>query len=94
MSYPYPFKSWQAQLDEACREWNLAAPVFQIYSDRRGGRTAWSSQVIIGTHKFPARFWYDHKNVNNAKEDAAELAVKWFQSRSQTSSPASSRGKW
>jgi hypothetical protein len=25
-----------------------------------------------------ARFWYDGKNVNNAKEDAAEVALQWL----------------
>jgi hypothetical protein len=34
-----------------------------------------------------ARFWYDGKNVNNAKEDAAEVALLWL---SQSSPAASS----
>jgi hypothetical protein len=72
--------SWQVLLDEACTEGNLGTPVFQYASDRRGGRTAWSSTVTIrGDLQFQARFWYDGKNLNNAKEDAAEVAYNWIQ---------------
>ncbi len=39
-----------------------------------GGRTAWSARVIIGPQVIAARMWYDGRNVNNAKEDAAEVA--------------------
>lgn len=35
---------------------------------------------------FQARFWYDGKNLNNAKEDAAELALRYVSS-SNPSSP-------
>ena len=46
-------------------------------SDRRGGRTAWSSTVTIkGNQVVNARFWYDGQYVNNAKEDAAEVALQ------------------
>lgn len=50
-----------------------------------------------------ARFWYDGKNLNNAKEDAAEMALGWIQqsaaaasAASSASSPSSSRngGGW
>lgn len=40
-----------------------------------GGRTAWSCAVVIGGSKVTARFWYDGQFVNNAKEDAAEVAL-------------------
>ncbi|KAJ4293940.1 hypothetical protein N0V88_005454 [Collariella sp. IMI 366227] len=74
------YKTWQDKLEDACREWNITAPVFQIVSDRR-------------VHS--ARFWYDGKNLNNAKEDAAEVALQWLnQSSSPASSPATSRGGW
>ena len=43
-----------------------------------GGRTAWSSRVVVGGKEFTARFWYDGKNLNNAKEDAAELAYNYI----------------
>lgn len=36
-----------------------------------------------------ARFWYDGKNLNNAREDAAECAVKWL-TGSNNSSPTQS----
>jgi hypothetical protein len=59
--------------------------------------------VFGGTHS--ARFWYDGKNLNNAKEDAAEVALLWLTQSSSAassaasgssaaSSPATSRSGW
>ena len=60
-----------------CRRTQQHPPVFNIVSDRRGGRTAWSSTVTIkGNQVVNARFWYDGQYVNNAKEDAAEVALQ------------------
>ncbi|KAH7265177.1 uncharacterized protein BKA55DRAFT_685655 [Fusarium redolens] len=73
-----PTGHWQDQLDNVCRDAQLRPPVFQIVSDRRGGRTAWSSRVTVHGKTLAARFWYDGKNLNNAREDAAECAVKWL----------------
>lgn len=59
-----------------------------------GGRTAWSSQVTVSGQTVAARFWYDGKNLNNAKEDAAELALGMVHAAaasSNASSPSSSR---
>ncbi|QPG94452.1 hypothetical protein C2857_006097 [Epichloe festucae Fl1] len=70
--------SWQERLEEFCRDSQLMPPVFQIVSDRRGGRTAWSSRVTVHGQTLAARFWYDGKNLNNAREDAAERAVNWL----------------
>ncbi|KAF4772751.1 hypothetical protein HER10_EVM0011411 [Colletotrichum scovillei] len=63
---------------DACREANIMPPVFQLISDRRGGRTAWSSRVTVHGRTLSARFWYDGKNLNNAKEDAAEMALNYL----------------
>jgi len=52
----------------------------------KGGRTAWSSAVTVHGKTHSSRFWYDGKNINNAKEDAAECAVKYL-TGSETSSP-------
>ncbi|KAJ5464775.1 uncharacterized protein N7458_000461 [Penicillium daleae] len=42
-----------------------------------GGRTAWSSTVTVQGHNtIAARYWYDGQYINNAKEDAAEVALK------------------
>ncbi|MCJ1227602.1 hypothetical protein MMC12_004258 [Toensbergia leucococca] len=59
-------------------------PVFNIVSDRRGGRTAWSSTVTISGHHIAARYWYDGQYVNNAKEDAAEVALQHLTTPSQS----------
>jgi hypothetical protein len=40
-----------------------------------GGRTAWSSTVTVQGRNFAARYWYDGQYINNAKEDAAEVAL-------------------
>ncbi|PKS11523.1 hypothetical protein jhhlp_003288 [Lomentospora prolificans] len=74
-SYSSSTTPWQDRLVEACRDKNFGCPKFQLVSDRRGGRTAWSSTVTIKGQVFRARFWYDGNNLNNAKEDAAELAL-------------------
>jgi len=39
-----------------------------------GGRTAWSATVTINGKNIAARMWYDGQYLNNAKEDAAEVA--------------------
>ncbi|KAK5995159.1 hypothetical protein PT974_03555 [Cladobotryum mycophilum] len=70
--------SWQERLEDYCRDYQLAAPQFQIVSDRRGGRTAWSSRVVVRGQTHTARYWYDGKNLNNAREDAAECAINWL----------------
>ncbi|KAJ5788440.1 hypothetical protein N7457_003430 [Penicillium paradoxum] len=41
-----------------------------------GGRTAWSSTVTVQGQSIAARYWYDGQFINNAKEDAAEVALK------------------
>lgn len=41
-----------------------------------GGRTAWSSTVEVNGTKHQAQFWYDGDFVNNAREDAAEVALQ------------------
>ncbi|KAG6361159.1 hypothetical protein INS49_009383 [Diaporthe citri] len=78
------------QVAYACREYQIASPSFQIVSDRRGGRTAWSSRVTVNGAIHQARFWYDGKNLNNAKEDAAEVALSFI---SMAASPSASR-RW
>ncbi|KAK8100799.1 uncharacterized protein PG998_007798 [Apiospora kogelbergensis] len=73
--------SWQQKLEEVCREYEYSAPEYQLVSDRRGGRTAWSSIVVVFNTTIQARYWYDGKNLNNAREDAAEAALNWLQQK-------------
>ncbi|KAK4100518.1 hypothetical protein N658DRAFT_427482, partial [Parathielavia hyrcaniae] len=73
----------------ACQTRKIGSPAFQIVSDRRGGRTAWSSQVTIHGKTYSARFWYDGKNLNNAKEDAAEVALQAFLKKPAAATSAS-----
>lgn len=58
-----------------------------------GGRTAWSSRVIVHGKTVEARYWYDGKNLNNAREDAAECAVTWLGVAS-TNSTSQSWNSW
>lgn len=44
----------------------------------QGGRTAWSSTVTVQGRNIAARYWYDGQFINNAKEDAAEVALMQF----------------
>jgi len=92
-SYGSAASSWQERLEEKCREAQIHQPVFQIMSDRRGGRTAWSSTVTVQGQNISARFWYDGEHINNAKEDAAEVALKHL-TGSNPSSPSQSRRGW
>ncbi|KAI1777274.1 hypothetical protein F4818DRAFT_343501 [Hypoxylon cercidicola] len=71
---------WQDRLTEVCRQNQIQAPHFQIVSDRRGGRTAWSSVVTVYGRRIDARYWYDGRNITNAREDAAEAALNWLSS--------------
>ncbi|KAF2423512.1 hypothetical protein EJ08DRAFT_449117 [Tothia fuscella] len=67
---------WQERLNQHCADRGIRLPVYQIASDRRGGRTAWSSTVEVEGRLVPARFWYDGQYVHNAREDAAEVAYQ------------------
>ncbi|KAI1267939.1 hypothetical protein F5Y18DRAFT_424244 [Xylariaceae sp. FL1019] len=69
---------WQDRLEEVCREYQIHPPDYQLVSDRRGGRTAWSSVVVVYGKRIEARYWYDGNNLNNAREDAAEAALTWL----------------
>jgi len=69
-----------------CRKHRLPTPVFNIVSDRRGGRTAWSATVTIQGQNVAARYWYDGQFLNNAKEDAAEVACTKIRNPSITNS--------
>lgn len=73
-----PLPTWQFRLQSFCTEAGLRRPIYNEVSDRRGGRTAWSTVVDVeGTH-YTARFWYDGKFQNNAREDAAEVALGYL----------------
>ena len=65
----------------------------QLAYNTLGGRTAWSSTVTVQGQNIAARFWYDGQHVNNAKEDAAEVALKHLVG-SNPSSPQQSRSRW
>lgn len=83
---------WQESLLGACRDYYYPEPKYQLVSERRGGRTAWSAEVNVNGVVITARFWYDGKNTNNAKEDAAEVAYNMLMSGQ--SSPSTSRSGW
>ncbi|KAK4249578.1 hypothetical protein C7999DRAFT_30004 [Corynascus novoguineensis] len=84
------YQSWQDKLENFCFENNIQPPLYLVVSDTRGGRTAWSSLLSFGNDWiFQARFWYDGNNINNAREDVAEVTLKFFRS-SIPLSPASS----
>ncbi|KAJ9629829.1 hypothetical protein H2203_002210 [Taxawa tesnikishii (nom. ined.)] len=44
----------------------------------QSGRTAWSSTVEVNGQVHRARYWYDGAWINNAREDAAEVALQWM----------------
>jgi len=65
-----------------------------LFANCAGGRTAWSCTVKVFTKELSARFWYDGKNSNNAKEDAAEVGINWLNSSSPTLPPALRNRGW
>jgi hypothetical protein len=53
-----------------------------------GGRTAWSTIALVNGTPYAARFWYDGSFMDQAKEDAAEMALRNLTGRlSQTTEP-------
>ncbi|KAJ5675758.1 hypothetical protein N7462_008655 [Penicillium macrosclerotiorum] len=77
--------SWQDQLQVP----SLTADADCPCVGNAGGRTAWSSTVTVQGQNIAARYWYDGQYINNAKEDAAEVALKTLnqQPRSSTVYP-------
>lgn len=70
-----PQNSTSSQTDEVM----LFYKHFKAKLTLPGGRTAWSASVEISGKTIPARLWYDGQYLHNAREDAAEVAVKLFQ---------------
>lgn len=62
-------------IDEVCHPHSQLVQESQLTGIPTGGRTAWSSTVTVQGQNIPARFWYDGQHVNNAKEEAAEVAL-------------------
>ncbi|KAJ6015667.1 hypothetical protein N7540_010258 [Penicillium herquei] len=71
-TYPISFRHLTADAD---------CPYFGI----AGGRTAWSSTVTVHGRNVAARYWYDGQYINNAKEDAAEVALQLLNQQPQAS---------
>ncbi|KAL6231182.1 hypothetical protein BDW75DRAFT_50572 [Aspergillus navahoensis] len=67
---------WRLRLEMYCKKVGCEDPRYTTFSDRRGGRTAWSCQVIVNGKTYAARYWFDGDFVQNAMEDAAEVALK------------------
>jgi hypothetical protein len=86
--------SWQEKLNDHCKNAQMRPPVWNILSDRRGGRTAWSSTVMVEGLTHPARYWYDGRYVENAKDDAAEVALQRMGVVQAPTSPQSPGQQW
>ena len=63
-----------------------------MLTEATGGRTAWSSTVTAFGKVHSARFWYDGKYVDNAREDAAEVALNWLASEAGGYAPGATMG--
>jgi hypothetical protein len=62
--------------------------VWPCTDGRTGGRTAWSTIALVNGTPYAARFWYDGSFMDQAKEDAAEMALRNLTGRlSQTTEP-------
>ncbi|KAF2188637.1 hypothetical protein K469DRAFT_565394, partial [Zopfia rhizophila CBS 207.26] len=72
-----------------CTATRLGEPTWQDVSDRRGGRTAWSSLAVVQGIPYSARFWYDGAYMEQAREDAAEVAMRHLTGTQTTSASQS-----
>lgn len=71
-------ESWSKRLRDHCAVRQLAVPTWTDVSDRRGGRTAWSSRVTVNGVEIQGRYWYDLQYIERAREDAAEMALRYL----------------
>lgn len=81
--------------------WSYPSPTFKLGAVTAGrtnrcflmsgGRTAWSSTVTVQGQNVAARYWYDGQYINNAKEDAAEVAL--MRLSQQTRAPSTYSGQ-
>lgn len=53
-----------------------AGTYHQYLTSPLGGRTAWSSVVMVQGIQYSARFWYEGSHLEQAHEDAAEVALR------------------
>lgn len=83
------YESWMLKLQTLCHARGLGEPTYQDVSDRRGGRTAWSTVVVIRGATYPARFWYDGAYLDQARQDAAEVAHNTITAGITTNPPLS-----
>ena len=74
--------SRQRRLHELCQCRGLRPPIFTIQSECRSGQVAWSSTCTILSgwaptvrRTFHSRHCYSDRYADNAKEDAAEVAL-------------------
>ncbi|KAB8067586.1 hypothetical protein BDV29DRAFT_185889 [Aspergillus leporis] len=79
--------SWQDQLKSLCWGRKFSEPTFKIFTERRGGRTAWTCVVSVQGVQYPAQFWYDGNYINNAREDAAEKALNVLNGSQKSQAP-------
>ncbi|KAK5167081.1 uncharacterized protein LTR77_007811 [Saxophila tyrrhenica] len=74
--YPHLQTDYQLMRNaDLCQQHNVRLPDYQIVSDKRGGRTAWSCKVFVCGLQVDARFWYDGERANQSREDASEEAL-------------------
>ncbi|KAF2278610.1 uncharacterized protein EI97DRAFT_215026 [Westerdykella ornata] len=73
-----PRESWAQRLRDHCAVRGFPAPTFQDHSDRRGRRTAWTCVVTVNGVPINARFSYEYDYIAQAREDAAEQALRWI----------------
>ncbi|EMD63124.1 hypothetical protein GGP41_005148 [Bipolaris sorokiniana] len=84
--------SWSQRLREHCLVRGIPEPTYTDLSDRRGGRTAWTTMVSVSGTNYQARFWYDGDYLSQAKEDCSEVALRTitgYVNSAQTPPPAS-----
>ncbi|KAL2827766.1 hypothetical protein BDW59DRAFT_143804 [Aspergillus cavernicola] len=68
--------TFRSRLEEFCLNAHIEKPTYNTFSDRRGGRTAWTCYVTVLGRTFSARYWFEGAFIEYAMEDAAEVALQ------------------
>ncbi|KAF2746389.1 hypothetical protein M011DRAFT_468860 [Sporormia fimetaria CBS 119925] len=91
----YVGNKWRDLLKAHCAVRGLPEPRLQDVSDRRGGRTAWTCRAEFNGTVINALYHYELQRLEQAREDAAEQAVRYLTgtdiSRGEPPSPSAYR---
>ncbi|XHG01957.1 hypothetical protein AWENTII_005323 [Aspergillus wentii] len=66
--------TWQANLEAYCRQNNIQPPEYKFKYENNYGKVCWTCVVHVHDEKIPVQRWYNLDSIEQAKEDAANVA--------------------